>query len=117
MIKTLLNQIILAITIDWGAITDPIKKMFIGGENYTGLDGLPHITHGIIGNDPMLLGVFIFLVLFLLTLMFGLGILIGVVVIIPASFAVFQYVPNLQIVIAIICGLVFGLTLHKLVRR
>lgn len=117
MMPIFLYQIVLAININWSAITDPIGRMFLGGENYTGLDGLPHVTQGILGNDPMLLGAFIFFVLFVLTLMFGLGMLVGSVVIIPSLFAVFNYIPGLKIVVAIICGLVFGLGLHKLVRR
>lgn len=75
-----------------------------------------HCTQSIIGDD-MLFGLFIFMILFILTLMFGLGMLVGSVVIIPSLFAVFQYIPDLRIIVAIICGLVFGLGLHRLVRR
>lgn len=117
MIQYFMSWIVLTLNINWSQITDPIGKMFSGGETYIGLDGLNHTTTGIIGADPMLLGAFIFFVLFVLTLMFGLGMLVGSVVIIPSLFAVFQYIPDLRIVVAIICGLVFGLGLHKLVRR
>jgi hypothetical protein len=117
MIPFIVYQTVMAININWSQITDPIGRMFSGGETYIGLDGLNHTTTGIIGNDPMLLGAFVFFILFVLTLMFGLGMLVGSVVIIPSLFAVFQWIPTFQVIVAIICGLVFGLGLHRLVRR
>jgi hypothetical protein len=120
MIPIFLYQTVMAINVNWSQIVDPIGKLFSGGETYVGLDGLNHTTTGILGSvggDPMLMGAFVFFVLFVLTLVFGLGMLVGSVVIIPSLFAVFQWIPNLQIVVAIICGLVFGLGLHRLVRR
>jgi hypothetical protein len=116
MMPIFLYQVVLAININWSEIVDPLEKMFLGGQNYTDLSGVPQTTQGIIG-DPMLLGAFIFIVLFILTLMFGLGMLVGSVVIIPSLFAVFNYIPDLRILVAIICGLVFGLGLQKLIRR
>ena len=101
--------ILLIININWDNITNPIYELFAGNESQ-GLEG-------VIGNDPMLLGAFIFLILFVLTLMFGLGMLVGSVVIIPSLFAVFNYIPDLRIIVAIICGLIFGLGLHRLIRR
>ena len=100
---------LMIININWDNITNPIYELFAGNES----QGLG----GVIGNDPMLLGAFIFLVLFVLTLILGLGMLVGSVVIIPSLFAVFNYVPDLRIIVAIICGLIFGLGLHRLIRR
>jgi len=111
-----LIQIMMQIEVNWSQITDKIGRMFLGGEEYIGLDGLPHLTPGIVG-DPMLLGAVVFVILFVMTLMFGLGMLVGSTVIIPSAFLVFQWVPDLRIVVAIVCGLVFGMGLHQIVKR
>ena len=103
------------INVNWSSITDPIGRMFNGG-SWTDPLGHGHNITGIMG-DPTLTGLFLFLILFVLTMVFGLGMLIGSVVIIPSMFAVFQYIPELRIVVAIILGLVFGMGLHRLVRR
>lgn len=95
--------------INWSGIIDPIYELFAGNTT----KGL----NGIFNGNELLLGVFILLLFFVLTLLFGLGILIGIVVLLPSLFAVFGYIPNLRIIIAIICGLIFGLGLHRLVRR
>ena len=100
-------SILMAVDIDWSDIIDPIGRMFTGNES----------IEGIMGGDSILLGVFIFMILLVLTLMFGLGMLVGSVILIPSLFAVFNYVPSLRVVVAIICGLIFGLGLHKFVRR
>jgi hypothetical protein len=113
--NTILLNIILAINVNWSSITDPFNRLFFGG-NYTTFDGTTIPVNGIFG-DPTLAAIFIFFILFLLTLMAGLGMLVGSVVIIPSLFAIFQYIPDLKIIVAIICGLTFGLALHKLVRR
>lgn len=105
----LLANIILAIDLDWGDITGPIYDMFMGNESQS--------ISGIFEGNEYLLAGFIFIIFLILTLMFGLGMLVGSVVLIPASFAIFDFVPNMRIIIAIICGLIFGLGLHRLVRR
>jgi len=102
-----LLTILLAIDIDWGDITEPIYRLFMGNET----------VEGIFAGDSMLLGIFIFIILFILTLMFGLGMLVGSVVIIPSLFAIFNYIPGTRALIGILAGLIFGLALHKLVRR
>jgi hypothetical protein len=102
-------SIVFAIDLDWGKLIDPIYEMFMG-----------NATKGITGmfeGNTMLLGAFILIIFLILTMMFGLGMLVGTVVIIPALFAVFGFIPDLRIIIAIIAGLLFGLGLHKLVRR
>ena len=111
----LLPQIIMTIDVGWESIFGKIQQLFLGG-NYTDPGGITHPFYGVIG-DPVVLGAIIFIFFFLLTAVWGLGILIGSVVIIPASFAVFQYIPQFQIVVAIICGLVFGMGLNRLIRR
>ena len=103
------SLILLLIDINWNNITNPIYELFVGNESQ-GIEG-------VLGNDIMLLGAFLFLILFVLTLMFGLGMLVGSVVILPSLFAVFNYIPDLRIIVAIICGLIFGLGLHRLIRR
>jgi hypothetical protein len=107
---------IMAININWSSITDPIGRLFSGGTWIDPSTGLPHEIEGIMG-DPLLTGLFLFLIFFILTMVFGLGMLIGSVVIIPSMFAVFQYIPELRIIVAIICGLIFGMGLHKLIKR
>ena len=100
---------LLLIDLNWDNITRPIYELFAGNDT-TGVEG-------VIGNDPMLIGAFLFLILLILTFMFGLGMLVGSVVIIPSLFAVFDFVPDLRIIVAIICGLLFGLGLNQLIRR
>ena len=99
---------ILAINLDWGDITNPIYELFMGNE-----------TSGITGiiGDEMLLGVFLLLVFMLLTFMFGLGMLVGSVVLIPALFSVFKWIPNLRIIVAMMLGILFGLALHRFIKR
>ena len=110
MLMLLLYQMIpvmpLAIDLNWSKIIDPIYELFMGNEEMMG-----------IFESELLLGGFIFLVLMLMTLMFGLGMLIGSVVIIPSLFAIFNYVPNLRVIVAIILGLMFGLGLNRMIRR
>jgi len=110
-----LPQLIMTIDVGWDSIFGKIQGLFLGG-NYTDAHGIVHPFYGVIG-DPVVLGAIIFMFFFILTAVWGLGILIGSVVIIPASFAVFQYIPQLAIVVAIICGLIFGMGLNRLVRR
>jgi hypothetical protein len=74
-------------------------------------------TNGIFGAEPALMGLFIFLILLVLTLIFGLGMLIGSVVLIPSMFLIFQWVPDLKIIVAIIMGLILGMFLNKLIKR
>jgi len=117
MIQYLLSWLsVMAIDVDWGSITDPIGRLFSGGNWTDPSTGLTHDIEGIMG-DPLLTGLFIFLIFFVLTMVFGLGMLIGSVIIIPSLFAVFQYIPELRIIVAIMCGLIFGIGLHKLVKR
>jgi hypothetical protein len=99
---------IFAIDLNWGNITRPIYELFMGNE-----------TAGVTGviGDEMLLGVFLLLIFMILTFMFGLGMLIGSPVIIASLFAVFKWIPNLRVVVAIIIGLLFGLALHRLIKR
>ena len=110
MLLILLTQlhIIGGVGVDWPGLLDPIGELIFG-------DGLE--TEGVIGDNIMIAGLFLFLVLFAMTLIMGLGMLIGSVVVIPSLFAVFQYIPSLQIIVAIICGLLFGFALNKIIRR
>lgn len=107
------------VPVDWTGIFDGIGRMFTGG-NYTDSNGVTHSVTGIFGGGQdtrALLGVFIFAILFLLTTIWGLGILIGSVAIIPSVFAVMNYIPELGIIVAIVAGLLFGLGLNRIVRR
>jgi hypothetical protein len=107
---------VLSINVNWSSITDPIGRMFNGGSWVDPVTGHAQSITGIMG-DPTMTGMFIFLILFVLTMVFGLGMLIGSVIIIPSLFAVFEYIPELRILVAIICGLIFGMGLHRLVKR
>lgn len=108
-ILTHLYLTILAIDLNWSDITDPIHDMFMGNETREII--------GMFGGDEMLLGMLIFIILFVITLLFGLGMLVGSVVIIPTLFAIFQYVPDLKIIVAIISGLMLGIGFHKIIKR
>lgn len=68
------------------------------------------------GSD-LVLGVMIFLFFFVFTLILGLGMLVGSVVILPSMFLVFEYVPDLKIFVAIFAGLFVGMGLHKFINR
>ena len=107
MLNLLIVNLFLAVNIDWDNIFTPLGELFLGGDS----------TIGIIGDNQMLVGLILFSFLFIMTLMFGLGMLVGSVAIIPSLFAVFQFIPSLQIIVAIICGLLFGITLHKIIKR
>ena len=105
------------INIDWGSVIDPIGRMFTGGNITDPITGnVSHVT-GMFEGDPMLLGAFIFMIFLILTLIMGLGLLIGMTILIPASFVVFKYIPDLRIIVAIFSGLLFGLALQRLIRR
>jgi len=107
------------INVNWTGIFDDIGRLFTGG-NYTDPGGIVHPITGIFGGglDTMaLMGLFIFMILFILTAMYGMGILIGSVAIIPSAFLVMGYIPELKIIVAIIVGLIFGLGINRFVKR
>jgi hypothetical protein len=85
-------------------IMEDIAEIFIGDS-------------GIFGAEPVLAGLFVFLIFAVLTLIFGLGMLIGSVVLIPVLFLVFETIPDLRIIVAIFMGLIFGIGLSRIVRR
>jgi len=68
------------------------------------------------GSDLIIAGI-IFLFFLVFTLILGLGMLVGSVVLLPAMFLIFDFAPDLRIFIAIIAGLIVGLGLHKLINR
>lgn len=72
--------------------------------------------HSVFGSD-IILGAMIFLFFLVFTLVLGLGMLIGSVVLIPSMFLIFDFVPDLQIFVAIFLGLFVGLGLHKFINR
>ena len=84
----------------WTNITAPIGDMF----------------SSLLGSD-MLIGIILFLFIFILTLVLGLGAIVGIVVILPGLFLVFNYIPDLRIIVAIIMGFIIGLAFVRLIRR
>jgi hypothetical protein len=102
------SQIVMAVNVDWGSIIDDIQKMFMGN----GID-----LGGIFGGSTEMTALFVFLFFFIVTLLLGLGMLIGSVIIIPATFAIFQWIPSLKIIVGIMCGLIFGFALQRMYRR
>jgi hypothetical protein len=107
------------LNVSWDTIFDGIGRMFTGGDYYDS-KGVFHHVDGIFGGGQdtrALLGLFIFLILFFLTAMWGLGIIIGSVVLIPSVFLVTNYIPELTITVAIVTGLAFGLGLNRIIRR
>ena len=98
MIESMIcNMILLDI---WSDVTDPIMEMLMG----------------IFGSE-LILGVFIFLIILIFTFIFGLGMLVGIVPLIPAMFIVFGFIPSGRIILALILGFVVGIGLNKLIRR
>lgn len=96
--------------VNWSQIIDPISRLFMGGTDPgTGI----HIS-GIIG-DPLFMAIFLFMFMFILTAVLGLGFLVGSVVIIPTAFLIFQWVPELRVFFAIILGGLLGIVLNKFV--
>ena len=109
----------LHVNVPWTSIFDDIGVMFTGG-NHTLPNGTVIPVVGIFGgglDTNSFLGIFIFLILFVLTALFGMGMLVGSVIFIPSVFAVIGYIPELNIIVAIIVGIIFGLGLNRLVRR
>ena len=105
--------------VNWTTIFDGIGRMFSGG-TYTDPGGVTHSVTGIFGggfDTQAIMGLFIFIILFILTAMWGLGILIGSVAIIPSVFAVIGYIPELRIIVAIVVALIFGLGVNRFIRR
>lgn len=72
--------------------------------------------HALFGSD-LILGAIIFLFFLVFTLVLGLGMVIGSVVLIPAMFLIFDYIPDMRIFVAIFLGLIVGLGLHKFINR
>lgn len=108
---------IYALSVNWSNIVDPVGRMFTGGNITDPITGnTTHVT-GMFGGDPTLFAVFLFLAFLLLTLMFGLGLIVGSVVLLPISFYIFRWVPDFRIIVGILAGLIFGLALHRLIRR
>jgi len=70
----------------------------------------------ILGNSA-LIGILLFIFFFTLTLILGLGMLVGSVVLLPAMFMVFEFADDFKIIVAIILGLIFGMALNKIIRR
>ena len=52
-----------------------------------------------------------------MVLLAGIGMLVGSVAILPIFFLVFQYIPPLKIIVAIISGLLLGITMNRLIKR
>lgn len=75
-------------------------------------------SYGIFGTyDPVFFWLFVFFIFLLLTFIFGLGMVVGIIILIPASFLIFHEIPNFRIILMIFLGIAFGLALNRLVRR
>lgn len=108
---------LMAIDVGWENITSGISRLFTGGNWTDPAGGGTHWVEGILGGDPIIIAIIMFLFFFILAGMFGLGMVIGSVVLLPLMFALFQYIPPLRIIVAIILGIVFGIGLHRIIRR
>jgi hypothetical protein len=108
--------------VGWGGIADSIARLFFGG-NYTNSTGAVVPVNGIFsafGGEAvggMIAGLIILMFFLIITAIYGMGVLIGSSILIPAMFAVFQFIPPLRIIIAIVVGLILGLGFHKFVKR
>jgi len=104
---------VFAINTGWTNITNAIGEMFTGGANTTGIFG--PMGGSAIGET--VLGIIILMFFLFLTIVYGMGMVVGSAVLIPSLFAVFQFIPPLRIIVTIILGIVLGLGLHKFVKR
>jgi len=104
MMTPMIYQFITMLT--WSDLLDPIKRLFVGGNG----------IEGIFGNETIA-AIFLFIFLMALTFILGLGMIVGSVVIIPSLFLVFQYIPTIRIIVAMILGLILGFGLHKMIKR
>ncbi len=68
------------------------------------------------GSD-LIIGGIVFLFFLVFTLILGLGMLVGSVVLLPAMFLVFDFIPDMRIFVAIFAGIIVGLGLHKIINR
>lgn len=121
MMSSLLLSI-LTIFPSWTNISQDIGRMFFGG-NYTNATGVVVPVEGIFGPiggpgiGSIMIGMLILMFFLVITAIYGMGIVIGSSILLPAFFAVFQYIPSLRIIVAIIVGVCVGLGLHRLVKR
>lgn len=117
LLQVLYANIINVIPVDWNTITDGISRLFLGGNWTDPSTGTSHYVTGLLGGDPIIVAMLIFLFFLIMVGLFGMGMLIGSVVILPMLFFLFQWIPPLRIVVAIIIGIIFGIGLHRIIRR
>ncbi len=103
------------ITTPWDDITRKIGELFMGNasHNITGIFG----PMGGSAVGETVLGTIILMFFLFLTAVYGMGILIGSAVLIPALFIVFNYIPPLRIVVGLFIGIIFGIGLHRYAKR
>lgn len=80
------------------------------------IDPFVYLAENVIGH-PVLIGVIIFLFITMFGLLMFIPIECLVVIWIPVSYVVAIWIPPLQIVVAVMIGLLIGLGLLKWVRR
>jgi len=117
LLQFLLTPTLMKINVGWGQITDAISRLFAGGNFTDPATNITHWTPGILGADPTVIAVVMFLFFLILIGLFGMGFLVGSVVLLPVMFALFQYIPPLRIIVAIVIGIIFGMGLHRIIRR
>lgn len=113
----ILMQNIYALNVNWNNMTDGIGRLFGGGNWTDPQTGITHYVHGILGGDMTIISIVIFLFFFIVAGVMGLSFIIGSVVFLPLMFFLFQYLPHLQFIVAIIVGLILGFGLHRIIRR
>jgi len=82
----------------------------------TFIDPFVYLAENLIGH-PILIGVVVFLFLTMFGLLMFIPFEAMVVIWIPTCFLIAYYIPPLQIVVAIMVGIVIGLGLLKWIRR
>jgi hypothetical protein len=116
-LQVLYANIIYTVPVDWNTITDGIHRLFLGG-NYTDPNtGQIHYITGLLGGDPIIVAMIIFLFFIIIIGLFGMTLIIGSVILLPLMFFLFQWIPPLRIIVAIILGIIFGFGLHRIIRR
>lgn len=75
-----------------------------------------YLAENLLG-DPLITGLVIFLFIMFFALMLYIPFEALVVIMLPTLFLVFNYIPQLQIVVALLVGILIGLGLLKWIRR
>jgi len=93
-----------------------MKAFFIVAIFDSIIESFEYLGNELLGN-PLLIGAVIFLFFIMLMMLLLLPFEVMVVAMIPLGFGVFEFIPQLRLIFAILAGIVIGLGLIKWYRR